>query len=392
MQPTLECRNVWKSFQLQDKASAWRIVLGGKSARQFEALKNVSIDAPKGRFVGLLGKNGAGKSTLLRTIGGVYAPDSGVVVVNGDMSALYELGITGNDHLTGRGFAHRWFDVYSSVGERRKALIADVWQFSELGEAFDRPIRTYSSGMKARLFFALATARKSKIYIIDEVLSVGDEYFQNKCWRRIRQRLAGGASGIIATHDWSAVLRLCETAYIIDRGRITGRGPSSEIAQRYLGLGETVFAEGARFDADIPKLINARSLEDFALEVGVTASEECTLHFGASVETFEAGTGWEHVLHADNQPIGVGPGSFRVSLSIPKLPLKGGDYSLCLFLSKAGSDGLVPLQVYSWTHGEGLILRVDGAPDGGSVRWPLRLMPPSGRAPAPAPAIEELAS
>jgi lipopolysaccharide transport system ATP-binding protein len=378
MPSTLECRDVSKSFLLQDLTSAWRILFGLGGGKRFKALDDVTIDVPKGQFVGILGKNGAGKSTLLRTIGGVYTPDSGIVVVNGDMSALYELGITGNEHLTGRGFANRWFDVYSSRTEKRRDLIADVHDFSELEEAFDRPIRTYSAGMKARLFFALATARKSKIYVIDEVLSVGDEYFQNKCWRRIRQRLSGGASGIIATHDWSAILRLCPKSYIIEKGRMIAHGASPGVVKKYLGLSTDSFGNGARFDPMPPQILTGRSLEDFQVDVDIHAAEKCSLVFGAAVEVFEAGFGWEHVLHADNRPIGIGPGRIKVRLSIPRLPLKGGDYSLAIFLSKTDpvTGKLVPLDVRSWTYNEGLTLRVDGEESQGAIRWPISLARP----------------
>ena len=375
MANSLECRDVSKSFLLQDMTNVWRILFGLGGGKRFHALSGVTIDVPQGEFVGVLGRNGAGKSTLLRTIGGVYTPNSGVVVVNGDMSALYELGITGNDHLTGRGFANRWFDVYSSRLEKRRDLIDDVHDFSELEEAYDRPIRTYSAGMKARLFFALATARKSKIYIIDEVLSVGDEYFQNKCWRRIRQRLSGGASGIIATHDWSAILRLCPRSYIIDKGKTVAHGPSPVVVKQYLGLTTDAFGTGASFDPGPPKVLSGRSLENLVIEIDIRATDPSPLSFGAAVEVFEAGFGWEHVLQADNRMIGVGPGAMKVRLEIPRLPLKGGDYSLAIFLSKIdpNSGALVPLDVRSWTYNEGLILRVDGEESMGAVRWPLSI-------------------
>ena len=344
------------------------------SGRKFHALSNVTIQVPKGQFVGVLGRNGAGKSTLLRTIGGVYAPDSGVVVVNGDMSALYELGLTGNEHLTGAGFARRWFEVFGTKGKKRKLLISEVADFSELGDAFERPIRSYSAGMKARLYFALATARQSEVYVIDEVLSVGDEYFQNKCWRRLRQRLSNGASGVIATHDWSAILRLCPQSFIIEKGVSIASGPSPGIVRQYLGLSTEDFGTGAKFFPEPPKVVHANALEDFTLELGVRATEKLDLSMSAAVEVFVPGFGWEHVLHSDPQPIGVGPGDFMAKLRVPRLPLKKGEYSLAIFLSANGEDGRqVPLDVRSWTYGEGLSLVVDGADSIGAIRSPLRV-------------------
>lgn len=354
--------------------TAWRILMRPKHGRTFKALSDVTLEVPKGQFVGVLGRNGAGKSTLLRTIGGVYAPDSGVVIVNGDLSALYELGLTGNEQLTGAGFAHRWFEVFGTRGKKRKELLSEVADFSELGDAFDRPIRSYSAGMKARLYFALATARESEVYVIDEVLSVGDEYFQNKCWRRLRQRLSNGASGVIATHDWSAILRLCPQSYIIEKGVSIASGPSPGIVRQYLGLSTESFGSGAKFAPEPPKLIHAKALEDFTLELGVRATEKLDLNMSAAVEVFVPGFGWEHVLHSDPRPIGVGPGDFRVQLNIPRLPLKKGEYSLAIFLSANGEDGRqTPLDVRSWTYDEGLSLVVDGADSMGAIRCPLRV-------------------
>lgn len=378
MVSTLQCRNVRKSFILEDKGAVWRILFNRDVGKRFEALKDVTVDVPKGEFVGILGRNGAGKSTLLRAIGGVYAPDSGVIVINGDMSALYELGMMGNEHLTGREFAGRWFDVFATPKDNRRALIADVHDFSELEEAFDRPIRGYSAGMRARLNFSLATARASDIFIIDEVLSVGDEYFQNKCWRRIRQRLSGGAAGIIATHDWSAVLRLCSTAYVIEKGRTIAHGPSPGVVRDYLGLSTEEFASGARFDPALPDVLRGHSFEDFTLEMSVTATEVVEIKFGAAVEVFVPGFGWEHVMHADPQPVGVGPGKFRIQLRIPALPLKEGEYAISVSISKSNPDGgQKVLDARAWTYNQALTLKVDGPDSRGAVRWPVTLATPA---------------
>ncbi len=370
--PMIDCRKVAKSFVLKQGGSAFRLILRLPGSATFEALKDITLEVPKGEFVGILGRNGAGKSTLLRTIGGVYAPDRGVTIVNGDMSAIYEMGIAGNEHLTGLGFAKRWFDIFSKRGERAKDLIDDVRDFAELEDAFERPIRTYSAGQKARLFFALATARQSDVYIIDEVLSVGDEYFQNKCWRRIRQRLSGGAAGIIATHDWSAILRLCPTSYILDQGRTVASGPSARIVKEYLRLSDDEFGAGARFDQALPRQVSARALEDFRMPVGIVASEAIDLSFGAAIEVFVPSFGWEHVLHLDPQPIVGGPGRIEVDLLIPRLPLKGGTYALSLFLNQRLPDGRsVGLDVRSWTVNEAVSLEVEGPVSSGAISLPL---------------------
>jgi lipopolysaccharide transport system ATP-binding protein len=382
--PILTSRNVSKSFIVQDKTNVWRVVFNVAGKRRFHALRDVSIDVPKGEFVGLLGRNGAGKSTLLRTLGGVYAPDSGVTSISGDVAAIYEMGLAGNDHLTGEGLSKRWFDIFSRPGEKRKALVEDVHEFSELEDVFHRPIRTYSTGQRARLYFALATARQADVYLIDEVLAVGDEYFQNKCWRRIRQRLSGGAGGIIATHDWTAILRLCRTSYIIEHGATVASGPSARMVKQYLQLSDNLFEPGARFDEDLPARVQAKSLEDFTFVVPVDAQDTIDLAFGAAVEVFVPSFGWEHVLHLDPQPVARGPGRLNLVLKIPKLPLKKGEYALGLFLNRINADGsFSAMDVRSWTTNESLILDVDGDLSGGAIHHPLALLGSSGSEPMP---------
>ena len=175
---------------------------------------------PKGQFVGVLGRNGAGKSTLLRVVGGVYAADTGQVMVNGAMSSIYELGLVGNPELTGRTYANRLLTVHGFPRSQRAAMIADIHEFSELGDRFEDPVLTYSAGMTARLFFSTATAGSYDVYLLDEILAVGDKHFQAKCWRRLRDRISQGASGVLVTHDWAAILRMCETAYVLEGGKV----------------------------------------------------------------------------------------------------------------------------------------------------------------------------
>src|SRR3954469_935343 len=223
----ITCRGVSKAFALVDGGNAWRLVFGSaKDVPIFQALRDISFDVPKGQFVGVLGRNGAGKSTLLRVIGGVYAADRGSVSVDGALSGLYELGLVGNPELTGRAYADRLLNVHGFSERDRAAMIADIHEFSELGDRFDDPVLTYSAGMTARLFFSTATAGHYEVYLLDEILSVGDQHFQAKCWRRLRDRVSRGASGVLVTHDWSAILKMCETAHILESGRITFSGPA----------------------------------------------------------------------------------------------------------------------------------------------------------------------
>jgi ABC-type polysaccharide/polyol phosphate transport system, ATPase component len=372
--PSIQCRDLTKRFIIDEKAPLWRLLANTRGLKAFEALHKITLEVPAGQFVGLLGRNGAGKSTLLRTVGGIYTPNHGFVVVNGELSALYELGITGNDQLTGREFAHRWFDVFDTGDESRSDLIEEAADFSELAEAFDRPIRSYSTGMRSRLYFALATARKAQIYVIDEVLSVGDEYFQNKCWRRIRQRLNDGGSGLIATHDWSAILKLCQTSHLIERGRIVASGPSATIVRKYLDTEEQQFSKVAAFQDAGHLQLEGRSQTDFTVEFCIDVKEAGRVFFGAAIETFMVGFGWEHVLHAEPTLVATDSGRHRLTCTFPDLPLPAGDYSLAVYLMHEDEDGARTVtDSRSWTTANGIPLKVSGPAGRAAVRWPVRV-------------------
>jgi lipopolysaccharide transport system ATP-binding protein len=370
--PVIECRDLSKTFVLLDGQSIWRVILGGDSAKGFPALREVTLQVRQGEFLGVLGRNGAGKSTLLRTLGGVYAPTSGTVKVAGLLSAIYELGMTGNGLMTGHDFARRWLGLHGMGRRQGDRLLGEIAEFAELGEYFDHSIYTYSAGMKARLFFSVATALPGQIYLIDEVLAVGDEHFQTKCWRRLRERLAAGASGILATHDWSAVLKLCREACVLERGRIVDRGPSPAVVQRYLGLPQPR-GDSAAFAPHLPSVYWALSEEDTTLSVPIDVRVTSPIWFACSVESFRQGIGWSHLLQVEPRPVVAAPGRYDVEVAIPSLPLSPGEYSLNLFLSERGPEGaLVPLDVRSWTYGNGLTLVVAGEPRESVSIVPLR--------------------
>jgi len=368
----IECRDLSKTFVVLDGQSIWRVIFGGGSVKGFPALRDVTLQVRPGEFLGVLGRNGAGKSTLLRTVGGVYAPTSGTVRVAGPLSAIYELGMAGNELLTGHDFAHRWLSLHGTGRRQIAQLLSEIAEFAELGDYFDNPVYTYSAGMKARLFFSVATSLPGQIYLIDEVLSVGDEHFQTKCWRRLRERLAAGASGILATHDWAAVLKLCREACVLERGRIVDRGPSPAVVQRYLGLPQPR-GDSAAFAPHLPSVYCALTEEDTTLSVPIDVKGTSPVWFACSVESFRQGIGWSHLLQVEPRPVASTPGRYDVEVAIPSLPLSPGEYSLNLFLSERGPEGtLVPLDVRSWTYGNDLTLAVAGKPRESVTILPLR--------------------
>lgn len=368
----IKCSSVSKKYHIVEGNQFWKILINDY-VDSVEALKEVSMEVPKGELVGILGRNGSGKSTFLRVVGGVYSPSNGIINVSGDLSAIYELGVWGNELLTGRKYAERWLrfcNLCSSTDVKK--YIVDIQEFSELEEYFDKPIHQYSTGMKTRLFFAVATAIPGKIYLIDEVLSVGDEYFQAKCWRRLRDYFWQGASGILVTHDWTSVIKLCRKAYVFEKGEVQDSGNSSEVVQRYLGL-EKPISNTVNFKESMPKQFFGKSSEDLLMNIPIEVHQQGQVFISYSIEMFGIGDGWEHLLHLENTPTHIiKPGSYQIQIKIPRLPLGTGEYSLNVFLMQQTENGkLTFADVRSWTYGNGLSLFVNEGQGKGSLQIPM---------------------
>lgn len=358
----LECRNVTKDFYIFDNKISWQLVFRDpkKQIETFRALSDVNLEVPKGKFIGILGRNGAGKSTLLRILGGVYAPTSGIVNLSGQVSGLFEMGGLGNNRLTGYAYAHRYLSIYGINKENRQSLIHNIHAFSELGDSFFEPMYTYSSGMSARLFFSTATELQHKIYLVDELLSVGDEHFQAKSWKRLRERFSNGASGILVTHDWSAVLKLCEYACILDKGQIQAHDRAEKMVQQYLNL-PAYTKEYAEIKPN-PGGYSFESGKDCTIKLDVVLKKQIPLSISYSIERFRAGYGWDLLILNDAfVPIHCTIGNNSISINIKTLPLVAGAYYLNIFLKTTDLtvDNL-QLDSRSWTSGNGVIFNVFG--------------------------------
>lgn len=369
----LRCINVEKSYPVQKELRVWRMLFGAEARGQMiHALRDISMSVPRGKIVGILGKNGAGKSTLLRVLGGVYQPTRGRVEAHGQIAGMFELGGMGNPNLTGREYATRYLRVMGARSDDLPNLLEDIQEFSELGDAFDHRVRTYSSGMGARLYFAAATVLQNEIYLIDELLSVGDEHFQSKCWQRMRQRLLNGASGVLVTHDWTAVLKLCEQAHVIEQGMFAFSGPSDRAVVSYLKI-PVPEAIVARFSSCTPQSHVAHSGQDASIMLQVDVLEPVSVDFGISIEMLRIGIGWEIVLLADSIPVAEQPGAYTVKIAIPLLPLAPGEYSLNVFLYRRKLSQQEPAVVFdtrSWTIGNGYKLQIEGEPTDASTILP----------------------
>lgn len=202
-------------------------------SKTFYALKDVSFDVKRGETIGIIGTNGSGKSTLLKILTGVVAPTSGQVEIHGKVSALLELGAGFNPEYTGleniylngtmMGFSHE------EMESRKDEIIA----FADIGEYIHQPVKNYSSGMFARLAFAVAISVEPEILIVDEVLSVGDMRFQIKCMNRMKQMMENGTTILYVSHDISSVRRFCQRSIWINRGEMRAIGETNMVADLY---------------------------------------------------------------------------------------------------------------------------------------------------------------
>ena len=207
-----------------------------RSAEVFWALRHVSLEIEPGEAIALVGHNGSGKSTLLKTIAGVLMPDEGEVFVQGRISPMIELGAGFDPELSGRD---NIFLNGALLGFSRKQMEGKfdrIVAFSELGDFIDMPIKNYSSGMYARLGFAIAQDVEPDILIVDEVLAVGDERFQEKCKARIRDFRSAGITFCFVSHNYEAARELCPRAAVLHHGRLAFDGPIGQAWERYREL------------------------------------------------------------------------------------------------------------------------------------------------------------
>ena len=209
------------------------VLPGYKKHTTFKAMDNLDLEIRKGEVLGILGKNGAGKSTLLKMITGVVSPTSGTLEVNGKISSLLELGAAFNPELTGYENIYQHGQVMGLSDKEIKEKEQEIIDFADIGEHLSQPVKTYSSGMFARLAFACAINVDPDILIVDEVLSVGDMAFQLKCFKKFEQFKNKGKTIIFVTHNINDVLANCNRAIILENGKKTFDGTVKDGVNRY---------------------------------------------------------------------------------------------------------------------------------------------------------------
>jgi len=373
----LRLEGVGKEYRMYDSPRArLKALLTGRALhRSHWALQGVSLQLLRGQCLGVVGSNGAGKSTLLKLVTGTLMPTQGRIERSGRVTAILELGAGFHPDFTGRQNLYFAGSLIGIGAEQMKALEPELLAFAEIGEAIERPVKTYSSGMVVRLAFALVTAVEPDLLIIDEALAVGDQHFQKKCIERIQQFRENGCTILFCSHSPYHIRQLCDVALWLDGGRVMEFGPTEPVIGAYemhSRLLDRPAAE-AMAEAEAPPVAAApapppptavpdtgraallsveiadlapgdepRLLASCDLVVTITArghgSERPNIGFMieqshgvgiTSLATHEEGAG----------PTEVSPGVWRSVLSFPELPLHSGQYVISAYLFDA--SGLV---------------------------------------------------
>lgn len=263
--------------------------------KEYNALSDISFDVNKGETVGLIGTNGAGKSTLLKIITGVLTPTAGNVEVYGKISALLELGAGFNGEYTGMENIYLNGQMMGYTKEQMQQRVPAIVDFAGIGDFINQPVKTYSSGMFARLAFAVAINVDPDILIVDEALSVGDIYFQAKCFKKMDEIKRTGTTILLVTHDMSSVIKYCDKVVILNKGHFLKEGNAKEMVDIYKKILVNQYDENEEKKADGPEM---------------SGSNEQVVLGNASV-TSKEGT-WKSGLRLNEDNVSYGSGKARI--------------------------------------------------------------------------------
>ncbi len=319
-QPIVVINNLTKSFKIPLEASSGikqkliNLLKGRKGYRVFTPLKDIDFTINEGDFFGIVGRNGSGKSTLLKTIAGIYTPNSGSVEVGGSLVPFIELGVGFNPELTGRenvflngallGFSH----------DEMEAMYDKIVDFAELDDFMEERLKNYSSGMQVRLAFSIAIRAHADILLLDEVLAVGDEAFQKKCYAYFDKLKREKRTVILVTHDMSAVERFCNKAVFIEDGKVKMIGKPYRIAAAYSRSNIKSYNESERLDEQIS--------DDFDITLRGSDGNEQTVYEYNETMTVELEwqqTGVKHVgvaIFRENGEYVYGPNTYQEKVKI----------------------------------------------------------------------------
>ncbi len=234
----IEIRNMYKDFKLvydkpttlKERICFWKTT----KVQKRQVLKNINLDIKKGETVALIGTNGSGKSTLLKLMTKILYPNKGTLETHGKLTSLLELGAGFHPDFTGRENIYFNAAIFGLTRQEIDKRIDEIIEFSELGDFIDNPVRTYSSGMYMRLAFSIAINVDAEILLIDEILAVGDQHFQDKCFSKLKEMKESEKTIVIVTHSLGQVRELCDRAIWIYNGEVRMDGTPNEVVDEYL--------------------------------------------------------------------------------------------------------------------------------------------------------------
>lgn len=219
-----------KPYTLKERLVFWKNVKVG----YHEVLKDINLEIKKGETVALIGVNGSGKSTLLKLMTKIIFPNSGKITTNGKLTSLLELGAGFHPDFTGRENIYFNASIFGLTAAEIDKRVQNIIDFSELGDFIEAPVRTYSSGMYMRLAFAVAINVDAEILLIDEILAVGDQHFQDKCFKKLEELKNSGKTIVIVSHNLNSIKKLCDRTIWLYNGEIRKDGKTVEVVDEYL--------------------------------------------------------------------------------------------------------------------------------------------------------------
>lgn len=346
----IEVKDVTKAYSIYDRPAQRLISLfrpgSDQSTPVFKALDVVSFQVQRGETLGIIGRNGAGKSTLLQILCGTLQPTTGSVEIRGRFAALLELGAGFNPDFTGRENVYLNASLLGLNRDEIDERLEPIRRFAEIGDFFDRPVKTYSSGMFVRLAFAVAVHTEPDILIIDEALSVGDIRFQMKCLERIESIRACGATILFVSHSLEQVKRFCQSAIWLEDGKVKLHGDAAFVADRFrdhelsttsnplAGDHEEVVAKSGVAPAFIETVSILRDhlapFDPLTVEVSYRIRDREIPGFliGVAIKSLDGLHIFGPNTYLERAEIPCLLGSHRVSYHIPALPLLSGTYRI----------------------------------------------------------------
>ncbi|MGF1531868.1 MAG: polysaccharide ABC transporter ATP-binding protein [Puniceicoccaceae bacterium] len=316
--------------------------------REFWANKDISFELRRGECLGLIGRNGAGKTTLLKMLNGLIKPDKGQIEIQGRVGALIALGAGFNPILTGRENVYVAASVYGLSKKEIDAKYDEIVAFAEMEEFMESPVQNYSSGMKVRLGFAVASSVKPDVMLIDEVLAVGDFSFRQRCLRKISELLSECAV-IFVSHNYDQIERICTRGILLEKGQNLESGSIAKIKEIFARLGgdpDSNFWADARLSSSREQL--CCQLEDRHLRVRLSINvseliENVALRLRVKTVDGQYIAEYQSVNHG--KIFRLGPGKTIISEDVRIPQLKDGHYSVDLFLNKSGNEMIKYLEV-----------------------------------------------